>query len=1267
MALSTLLNRFYENARSAPDSVALFYDGRSLTYGKLCELIEEGASKIARLAQDNDRNTPVCLFGNDKLKLALLQLSVLRAGLFFVTIDYQTSKAILVNQLQQLGVELSIVANLDKPFGDEWKQAQLPGQVVGVDDLDEMQSGAALPENIQDEALAYILLTSGSTGKPKAVMQTHLGLFQQMQRYYRIIGIENNVGECFSNFAPLFHDQGIVDLFGALLSPKAKLCMFDLNKIFISDAGLNAARDFMSDQQVTIFSGLPEVFKLIFSNQPKHRFPNLRIVAIGADTVGIDHVMIYLKSCPDSSKLCNSHGATECSWVTGWLMTKEEAQRLLAGLSVPIGFPESTLSVLIRDPDVQGVSQVAPGSIGELCIAGEGVSPGYFKNKNATADSFFTFNEKWFYATGDLVVEENGILLHKGRLARLEKISGKRVDINELEQHIAHILSVDTYIVVSLEANGEKFLCGFMQDPNQSSTPTWSLGSKNLLLEKELKQHLIPSYLFVVSEFPKLGSGKIDRGKLKLIASECLKDDRVFVGTDLEKQIFAAVSKTSNMMRIENWNISFLQFMTSLQCAIFILTLNEFLGGELVYFSDVLMKDSTPEKLAKILEKRIENRKDPQKINIEYYAGSLVVNFSYAMICRMFSYFMEKNTRLKLSACISVKDFVNKIKTDSELGFERIGYTVPIPYGENRCTDDNRESHPVACLVDYHPNKKLTIWISDSAGLDSSYFSRITDFLKKSGVSVELYYDASTRQAERDYFNCVFDAFSFLTNAFFKLTPSSDWVLPSSNYFSPPKHAIHCVPDFLDSLKNGRLPSKSYALDNLAEFYSKLIVDRVQGKTPGEIVEKNHVNDDSSDAVQEKTSGETVEKNHVNDDSSDAVQEKTSGELIDIIPAGIPGGVDKEKGVNDDDSDIEFARDDSNDSYCYDISELYADSTQNEALRNSFSEVCSGSDLREKFLNLQSKFTTPEEFKVKIIDYLKNNMWLIQDAVDMSRALSCFTPDECQKIGNLLRDRLQSIIDRGRNFYFLIAYLNNQQIMAVCSVLKGFRWFSPHSAMSSFFPELFSVLPSRHFDVVLEAFKEGLSVWQWWGIESIKELLQNRDIQQQEKLLEVLGDQFWLNVLCCYQKRPEVTLSSLTTFLSPRILIKIPSEENDLVQLRDQPDLYALIQSKISEKKAIEVFFSVCPNWCEKTILEVSGIEEILTPLNNSVPFSPSFFGNSSFNTNSAIKDALTLCGIDLAALDAEPDIKKKAEQVIFQLNKYKENVEGAGFRNSGK
>ena len=823
MSLSILLQAVYQN----------------ISFASNFARVDALARNIVELTKEEPNTAPICLLGDEKEVLVILQLAVLRAGRFFVVLDHLQPQSIIQSQISQLGTKLVIThisGHAEKDQGIMSSDAQ---EVLSYSDLSAKDSTATLPTSIPDDALAYVLLTSGSTGKPKAVMQTHSGLFEQIQRYYRIIGINSQAKENFSNFAPLCHDQGIVDVYAALLLPNATLFLFDKQEtLFTSEDGLKLARDFLKSKKISIFSGLPEVFKLIFSGSDQNYF-DLRVIAIGAETVSKSHLTVFIELC-DKSVLYNSYGTSECSWICGYPITKEKAKDLLTASEIPIGCPDSTLSVFIRPLEKDELDEsIVSHQVCELCVAGAGVSPGYFNNKNATRDSFFLQDGKWFYITGDLVEQNGSVLLHKGRLARLEKIAGKRVDINELEKTLSELLKTPIYIV-AVTLGEVKMLCAFRlsshPSSDHSSKPVWSLCAHHQDIQANLASHLRPTYLFELDEFPKLSSGKPDRQALVKIARDNLSESFEFKGSNIERILYSVAKQMLGTISVAHWeedNIS--NIMSSIQVARFRTAVNKHLGNETLLFSDIYAPiPITLKKLASLLQNRIDNAAKTKGINIEYYPGTRGdIIFSYANIQRVMSYFMECSPELFLTASTSLQDFKDKIIQQFFSKIPRVGYTVPL---------NNQEEHASACVAEYdEENNRMILWVSDSLGatLEKSslrsilYLDRFLDLLKYfSDIPIKIYVDRSSRQSMRDFYNCTFDALNFLANVCMEPVFLRKFIIPSREdssigEFQLPITFVHKIPRFLNGSSDNCIfdyRENLHSLKKLGQLYSALIL-----------------------------------------------------------------------------------------------------------------------------------------------------------------------------------------------------------------------------------------------------------------------------------------------------------------------------------------------------------------------------------------------------------------------------------------------------------
>ena len=85
---------------------------------------------------------------------------------------------------------------------------------------------------------------------------------------------------------------------------------------------------------------------------------------------------------------------------------------------------------------------LGPNESGELCLSGNQLTPGYWMNPTKNESSFFFYNGKRYYRTGDLCfVDNDGDLQYIGRIDFQTKINGFRVELSEIEHYAAESLN----------------------------------------------------------------------------------------------------------------------------------------------------------------------------------------------------------------------------------------------------------------------------------------------------------------------------------------------------------------------------------------------------------------------------------------------------------------------------------------------------------------------------------------------------------------------------------------------------------------------------------------------------------------------------------------------------------------------------------------------------------------------------------------------------------------------------------------------------------
>jgi acyl-CoA synthetase (AMP-forming)/AMP-acid ligase II len=157
---------------------------------------------------------------------------------------------------------------------------------------------------------------------------------------------------------------------------------------------------------------------------------------------------------------------------------------------------------------------VAPGATGELQLRGAGLSTGYW-NQPALADRLIPAGdggEPWF-RTSDLVVQlPTGDLQYAGRIGRMVKLRGYRVEPGEIETRLYQHASIKEAGVVPVESASGLELVAHVSTATGERLPTVEL--KEFCAVK-LPAYMIPARFEFHASLPRTSSGKIDLQSLR--------------------------------------------------------------------------------------------------------------------------------------------------------------------------------------------------------------------------------------------------------------------------------------------------------------------------------------------------------------------------------------------------------------------------------------------------------------------------------------------------------------------------------------------------------------------------------------------------------------------------------------------------------------------------------------------------------------------------------------------------------------------------------
>jgi len=485
---------FEEQAAQQPNAVAVVDGDRRLSFAE----VNRRANRLAHhlLAQGVQAEDRVAVSADRSAELIVALLAILKAGAAYLPIDPAVPQERQAFMLADAEARLLLTQS--------HLQAKLP-QTVPVALLDDPALTQGLPEHdpaiaMTPDRLAYVIYTSGSTGQAKGVMVTHRNV------------VHLNVGQPFIDFSPQHclaycanpaFDASTWEIWGTLLNG-ARLVVVPMD-VLLEPAQLAAL---LEREQVTILQLIAGLLKR-YAQPMAQAFARLQVLLFGGDQSELATVLGIWRSAP-ACRLIHAYGPTETTTFTTEYIVGEHT---VNERTLPIGraIADSQLYVL----DARG-NPVPPGVEGEIYIGGEGVTRGYLKRPELTAERFVDdrFSGRpnaRLYRTGDLGrVRLDGNLEFLGRNDSQVKLRGYRVELGEIELGLAQCAGiVQAFVMVRTDAAGEKRLVAYL-----TSTEPVDAGALRAELGRHLPEYMVPAAFVRMDAIPVTANGKVDRRAL---------------------------------------------------------------------------------------------------------------------------------------------------------------------------------------------------------------------------------------------------------------------------------------------------------------------------------------------------------------------------------------------------------------------------------------------------------------------------------------------------------------------------------------------------------------------------------------------------------------------------------------------------------------------------------------------------------------------------------------------------------------------------------
>ncbi|KEO82579.1 non-ribosomal peptide synthetase [Tumebacillus flagellatus] len=283
----------------------------------------------------------------------------------------------------------------------------------------------------------------------------------------------------------------------------------------------------------TMLQCTPSLMRLLLQNPDSRRqLRTLKTVMLGGEALPVQLAEQVKATWP--VRLFNMYGPTETTiWSTVHEVTHTE-------LTVPIGRPIANTSLYVLDEH----RQLAPiGAAGELFIGGDGVTRGYWRQPELTAERFIQnpFSGEpnaRLYRTGDLVrYQADGTLTYLSRNDHQVKFRGYRIELGEIETILESHPLVQKAVVLAHAAEGEDArLVGYVVYAGDRNAMDPEL---RRTLKERVPDYFVPSLFVAMDELPLTPNGKVDRKALPQPDWSSVSAQREYVAprTETEQQV----------------------------------------------------------------------------------------------------------------------------------------------------------------------------------------------------------------------------------------------------------------------------------------------------------------------------------------------------------------------------------------------------------------------------------------------------------------------------------------------------------------------------------------------------------------------------------------------------------------------------------------------------------------------------------------------------------------------------------------------------------
>ena len=476
-------------AETWPEKIVFKEAGKEgLTYRQFYQQVCSVAQGLLKFFGGEMPEAPVAVAVDRDVQSLVSMFGVCAAGGWYVPVD----STLPADRAQLLLSVCSPAVLLLATEKDPFPQSDVPKLVA---DTTQDCNGTGFPT--REETLPLFgIFTSGSTGIPKLVVKDGRGIRKFIETYCGTFGLTSD--EIFGNQIPFYFDASTKDIFATVYLGATTVIL--PQQVFSFPLQLV---QMLNEERVSTFVCVPSVLSVtarfdVFSAVVPTTLSNVLFVGERMPIRPLN----YWRTALPQTRFVNLYGSTEvagnsCFYVIDREFGEEEV--------LPIGHAFDTAQLFLLDADG------APAEEGEICVAGDGLALGYYKDEEKTNAVFkevclASFSGR-IYHSGDYGrINEYGEYICIARKDAQIKHMGHRIELGDIEVCASALNYVDECCCL-YAASAEKIIlfCACAEE-----------NRKNLRkdLSAKLPKYMLPHDYVCFPELPHNRNGKIDRAGL---------------------------------------------------------------------------------------------------------------------------------------------------------------------------------------------------------------------------------------------------------------------------------------------------------------------------------------------------------------------------------------------------------------------------------------------------------------------------------------------------------------------------------------------------------------------------------------------------------------------------------------------------------------------------------------------------------------------------------------------------------------------------------